>query len=294
MTRQQLFGVVALAAIGVVTVAWWALALWPIPEGTDWVLRTRAVCFGSTGSGLPDAEGWALLLGQPLGMTAVLLIGWGRSTRDGLAHLARSVPGRVGMATGLAILVVGAGAATVRVTEAAAADADVLAAPGSPPAAYPRLDRPAPPLALTDQSGASFDLGAYEGRPVLVTFAFAHCETVCPVLVREVLEAQRLAGEAGARPAVVVVTVDPWRDTPARLPHVAHQWELPGDAHVLSGSIDAVREAHGSWDVSITRDPRTGDVTHAAMVYVLDRAGRIAFLTTGGGRHAAELIARLD
>ena len=294
MTPQQRFGVIALGAIAAVPAAWWALALWPVPAGADWVLRTRAVCFGSTESGLPDAEGWALLLGQPLGMTAVLFAGWGRATREGLAVLARSLPGQTALALGLALLTLGAGAATLRVAEASTATAP-LDGPAVPAAALPRLDRPPPgPLALIDQAGAAFDLDRYRGRPVLVTFAFAHCETVCPVLVEDVLAARRLAAKDGSRPAVVVVTVDPWRDTPSRLAHVARAWDLADDAHVLSGEIEAVRRTLERWDVPVSRDPRTGDVTHPAVVHVLDRQGRIAFTTTRGGEHAAALIARLD
>ena len=62
----------SLGAILVVTVAWWALALWP-SEGVPpaWLLRARQVCFNADGSGLPQASGWMLLIGQPIGMVAV-------------------------------------------------------------------------------------------------------------------------------------------------------------------------------------------------------------------------------
>jgi protein SCO1/2 len=150
---------------------------------------------------------------------------------------------------------------------------------------------------LTDQSGETFDLARYmdRGRPVLVTFAFAHCETVCPVLVKDVLESQRIADQAPDidRPAVVVVTVDPWRDTPSRLAHVAHQWGLADDAHVLSGPVDAVLETLDAWQVSTSRNELTGEITHPAVVYVVDRLGRVAFTATGGGEYTAGLVGRL-
>lgn len=296
---EELFAVAALGVIILVTIAWWMLALWPVPDGgPDWVLRTRAVCFGSTESGLPDPEGWALLIGQPISMTLVLLLGWGRATRSALARLAGSWPGRMAMAATTLAMVAGLGAASVRVAQATASDPALLAAPTGDPADHPRVDRRAPTaLRLVDQSGETFDLARYmdRGQPVLVTFAFAHCETVCPVLVRDVLEAQRLAGEAPAtaRPAVVVVTVDPWRDTPSRLPHVAHQWGLDEDTHVLSGSVDQVLETLDAWEVNISRDELTGEVTHPAVVYVISPTGTIAFVATGGGAYTAGLVGRL-
>jgi cytochrome oxidase Cu insertion factor (SCO1/SenC/PrrC family) len=296
MRRDHLFALWCLATIVVTTVAWWGLALWPIADGgPDWVLRTRAVCFGTTDSGLPAVEGWLLLIFQPIAMTIALFMGWGQAAREGVAILVRTIPGRLLAVVTVAVLVLGVGGTTVRVASAMGADAVLLDTPGTTPEAHPRVDLEAPStLALVDQSGGSFSLAEHRGRPVLLTFAFARCETVCPVLVREVLEAQRLApAEGGERPAVVVLTVDPWRDPPSRLAHVAGKWSLPDDAHVLSGGVDKVLAELEAWDVSIQRDERTGDVVHPALVYVLDRDGRIAFVATGGGRYVAELLGRL-
>ena len=295
MSREQTFAVAALGAIVAITVGWWLLALWPVPaEGAAWVLRTRAVCFGSTESGLPDAEGWALLIGQPLGMLGVLVLGWGPALRSGLRRLWAGRAGRLAAAGTALLVVAGAAGAAARVASATGVDPDTLP-DAVDAAALPRLDAPLPgPLALVDQSGEPFDVGRYRGRPVLVTFAFAHCETICPVLVREVLDAQDRAASGGGRPAVVVVTVDPWRDTPARLPNLAARWSMPDDAHVLSGEVDEVLRELEAWDVAISRDERTGDVIHPALVAVVDADGRLAFVTTGGGDHALDLLARLD
>ena len=296
--REELFAITALGVIVLVTIVWWMLALWPVDDSATLVLRTRAVCFGATESGLPDAEGWSLLIGQPLSMTAVLLIGWRRATVSGLRRLAGSVPGRLVLGATTLALSAGAVGTGVRVAEATQPGPPLVAVPDRSPADHPRADYRAPTaLRLTDQSGGTFDLARYtdRGKPVLVTFAFAHCETVCPVLVRDVLDAQRIADETPGteRPAVVVVTVDPWRDTPSRLPHVAHQWELDDDAHVLSGPVDAVLETLEAWEVSISRDELTGEVTHPAVVYVLDPTGRVAFTATGGGEYTAGLVGRL-
>ncbi len=306
--REQLFAVTALGAIIFITFGWWVLALWPAPaEGAEWLARTRAVCFGTTESGLPDVRGWALLIGQPLVMTAVLLIGWWRPTTRVMRRLARSAPGRLILAGTILLLATGATAASTRVASAAAAAEFTLDGPVRTAAELPRLDRPAPPLTLVDHRGESFSLDALRGEPVLLTFAFAHCTTVCPVLVREVRAAaaryatRRDSAAADAEvdaafgdPAVVVVTVDPWRDTPARLSAIAAGWELEDREWLLSGTVDEVQATLEAWDVPTSRDARTGDITHPALVYIIDREGRIAFVTTGGGDHALELLSRLD
>jgi cytochrome oxidase Cu insertion factor (SCO1/SenC/PrrC family) len=126
---------------------------------------------------------------------------------------------------------------------------------------------------------------------VLVTFAYAHCETVCPLVVQEVVRArERLADR---NPQVVVITLDPWRDTPSRLAAMARQWELPDDAYVLSGPVPDVEAALDRWGVARTRDTQSGEITHPQVVYVLDGDGRIAFSVTGDADAIAQLVRRL-
>lgn len=297
MSRKERVGVGALGFIALVTVAWWALALWPVAgAGPQWLARTRAVCFNAGGDGLPDASGWLLLIGQPIGMTAVLMVGWGRAVVGGVRGLAASVGGRVMMTGTALLLVVGAGLAGARVAHAR--EQAVVRLPGGelPPSTYPRLDRPAPPTPLVDQDGRAFGLAELRGHPALVTFAYGHCETVCPMVVAGALEARRRvreeAPEVGKLP-IVVVTLDPWRDTPARLEHLAEKWGLGPDDRVLSGEVEAVNSVLDAWQVTRRRDPATGDIAHPALVYVLDSRGTIAFASPGLPDVLAELARRL-
>jgi hypothetical protein len=57
--------------------------------------------------------------------------------------------------------------------------------------------------------------------------------------------------------------------------------------------VDTVLAELEAWDIAIERDTRTGEVIHPALVYVLDREGRVAFIATGDGRYVAGLLARL-
>ena len=291
--RASLFPLAALAAILVVTAGWWALALWPVPGATpEWLARTRAACFGIYDNGLPNAGGWVALIGSPLGMLAVLFAGWRRDVVDGLGALWRSRGGRLVLGTAVLALCIGVVAAGVRVRGALRpADLSAAVVPGD----LARLDRPAPPLALVDQTGAVVTLERFRGRPVLLTFAYAHCETVCPLLVHDVLAAQAELRETDPEraPVALVVTLDPWRDTPSRLPAIADAWGLGEDAHILGGAVADVEATLDAWSVSRRRDTRTGEVTHPALVYVLDGEGRIAFAVNGGVAALVELVRRL-
>jgi protein SCO1/2 len=227
-------------------------------------------------------------------MFAILAVGWRRGM-SGLFRHARRSPAvaavLIGLGTGTVVMVSGV---AVRVQQARAGAELAVVAGGIPPATYPRLDRAAPPLVLVAHTGETFDLAALAGRPVLVTFAYAHCATVCPVIVKHTLDAQAALRGTVHDAAAVVVTLDPWRDTPSRLPAMARQWGLPDrDAWILSGAVHDVEAVLDAWNIPRSRDLATGEVTHPSLVYVIDRAGRIAYASTGGTDALIALVQRL-
>jgi cytochrome oxidase Cu insertion factor (SCO1/SenC/PrrC family) len=294
LDREEVQALTGLIALFVITAAWWALALWPVSAAPAWLERTRYVCFGVTESGLPDGGGWIGLVAGPLGMLTILAFGW----QGGLVRLlerarrSRAIGATfAALALGCMVLVTGA---AVRVQQARVAPAWLEEDRSIPPSTYPRLDRTPPALALTSQHGDVIDLAQFRGRPVIVTFAYAHCTTICPVIVTHALRAQeQLAGSDDA-PVALVVTLDPWRDPPSRLPAMATGWGFPErDAYVLSGSVADVEATLDAWDVPRTRDENTGEVTHPSLLYVIDRAGRIAYASTGGVDALVSLIRRL-
>jgi protein SCO1/2 len=279
MSRQSKVALTALALILAISASWWALALWPMDAATPaWLARTRLVCFGAALDGLPNGGGWLLLIGQPLGMLAVLLVVWGAELREGMRGLMSSVPGQVAVGVTLAAVLGGLGHTVIRVREASAQPF------ASSPAAYlasqlTRVNDAPPAMTLTDQTGREVTLDQFRGRPVLVTFAYAHCTTVCPLNVADVLLARDRLG--AFTPVVLVLTLDPWRDTPSRLPTIAAQWGLTGDAHVLSGETETVERALNAWRVPRVRNEKTGELSHPSIVYVLGADGRITYVVSG-------------
>ena len=293
LDRDGRAALLALGAIAAVTVAWWLLALAPAAGEPEWLGRAREVCFDLGPDGLPGVSGWMLLIGQPLGMVVFLGLVWPRPLGRGLAWLVDTGLGRAIGGAALLVAVVGLTATAVRVarvTEARAAQ--VRLPPGMAAADHPRQDRPAPALDLVDQTGRRVGWNELTGRPVLVTFAFGHCGDICPLVV----ENARTARDAvwGAEGAVlVVVTLDPWRDTPDRLPELAARWHLaPGD-HILGGTIEEVEAVLDAWNVARDRDPMTGNITHPPLVFLIDEEGTIAFVTLSGRPTLIELGERM-
>jgi cytochrome oxidase Cu insertion factor (SCO1/SenC/PrrC family) len=251
---------------------WWALALYPAANAPEWVSRTRLACFGAAPGGLPDTGGWILLIFQPVGMLAMLFAVWGDAVRADFRWLVARPAGRLMIGAALGALTWSALTAAM-VVRRVASGAEPISFVSTPSTVS------VPELVLTDQHGQVFDLRQAANTPVLVTFAFAHCETMCPTQIRELL---RIRSEADREDIpLVVVTVDPWRDVPSRLQTIAEAWTLaPGD-RLLSGSVDAVNATLDAWGVARQRDEVTGDVLHALAAVLVHPGGRTATRVDG-------------
>lgn len=151
--------------------------------------------------------------------------------------------------------------------------------------------RAAPAIALRATAGGSFDLASYRGKVIVLEFGYTHCADVCPVSLATLAQARKLLGPDAASLQVVFVTVDPARDSVARLHDYLAQFD-PGFIGV-SGSaqqIDAVLKAYG---ISATKKMVEGSRTdytmhHSSYLYFIDRRGMLRALTPFG-RPAAEI-----
>ena len=285
MTRPSRPGAASLALllVLVITAAWWALALWPAGAVEPaWLLRTRAACFGSAPGGLPDAGGWILLIGEPIGMVGALFVVWGEGLREDLRRW-RSI----GVAVALVALV-GVVAIGRRVAFAAGTG---VGRPVTPAGIPTRVDVDGSAIILTDQHGRRTSLGDFRGRPALLTFAFGHCTTVCPAIVHDVLAARAAANRADV--PLVVISIDPWRDSPSRLPSLALAWKLAADDRVLSGAVEEVERTLDRLGIGRRRNETTGDIEHAGTVMGLDGRGHIVWRLDGGWGQVQNLVATM-
>jgi cytochrome oxidase Cu insertion factor (SCO1/SenC/PrrC family) len=231
-----------------------------------------------------------LLVGQPIGMLALLVAGWGPELRAGLGRATSRIAGQLVAGIVLALIVAGAGGVVVRVRTAGLEPFSV--GPADVARQLTRVNDVAPALALTDQAGQEITLAAFRGRRVIVAFAYAHCETVCPLIVADVLAVRERVTEDP--PAVLVVTLDPWRDTPSRLASIAKGWGITGEAHVLSGAPDVVERTLNAWRVPRARNEKTGEISHPSMAYVIGADGRIAYVVSGNAGAIAAAVRALQ
>jgi protein SCO1 len=108
------------------------------------------------------------------------------------------------------------------------------------------IDKPVPTdllrLPLTNQDGQTVDLAAWPGKTVLLVPFLSLCSDVCPMTTGNLLQVQRSLGadRASAQVQIVELTVDPQRDTPARL---AAYGKLTGASWQLVTEPPAERDA---------------------------------------------------
>lgn len=78
--------------------------------------------------------------------------------------------------------------------------------------------RALPALSLTDEQGAAQALDQLTGRWTLLFFGYTFCPDICPTTLAELRQLRgRLPAELLERYRVVMVSVDPHRDTPEQL-----------------------------------------------------------------------------
>ena len=156
------------------------------------------------------------------------------------------------------------------------------------------LDQPVPAavanLPLVDQDGRRFTLAGLHGKTVVLTDFLTLCQEVCPMTSANVSGAQQAVARAGLGGQVVFVeaTVDPGRDTPARLAAYQKLFGATPDWRFATGSAaDLARlwKFFGVYYAKVAEDPGpppkdwwtgkplTYDVQHQDVVYVLGPDG---------------------
>jgi protein SCO1/2 len=120
----------------------------------------------------------------------------------------------------------------------------------------------------------------FRGQVVLLYFGYTHCPDVCPTTLSQLSHALTALGQDAAQVRILLVTVDPARDTLAQLKTYAAAF---GPRVVgLRGSDAELKELTKRYRISYgygKPDARGNyEVSHSSAVYVFDREGEIRLL----------------
>lgn len=131
------------------------------------------------------------------------------------------------------------------------------------------------PFSLTDQNGRTVTDRDLLGKPTLIFFGYTYCPEVCPLTLAHMTTWLEELGPGADRLNVVFITVDPRRDTPAKL----HDYLSSFDPRIrgLTGSqqaIDAVAKEYGVFYRKVASPGGGYAMEHSSVIYIMDASGR--------------------
>lgn len=143
-------------------------------------------------------------------------------------------------------------------------------------------------FSLTDQNGVTVTDTQLRGRLMLVFFGFTHCPDICPVGATSMSAAMELLGDKADQVAPIFITVDPARDTPARLKQYFANFDRRFIA--LTGTEEQVKRASDAYKVYYSRaepakpSPDADHAHHAGHQedYMVDHSGYIYLMGKDG------------
>lgn len=132
-----------------------------------------------------------------------------------------------------------------------------------------------PEFSLVDQDGRAFTRDSLRGHFSLLFFGFTHCPDICPATLQQLAVARRRIAESSSDaplPEIVLVSVDPDRDSPASLKeYVGH---FGAGVTGVTGELDELRSLTGALGIFFEKAPgAAGDysVNHSAVVLAVNR-----------------------
>jgi protein SCO1/2 len=152
---------------------------------------------------------------------------------------------------------------------AAVAPVHALPQPTVRPTMLYAIDAP-----LETAEGTRTTLAALAGAPRLATMFYAHCASSCPLAIGALQRLQAtLATDARHAPAVLLLSLDPQRDTPAALAEFRRGIGAPAAAWTLARSGTATTQL-ARWFGIAPRSLADGTIDHGAVILMLDANGR--------------------
>jgi protein SCO1/2 len=144
---------------------------------------------------------------------------------------------------------------------------------------FPKSERePFPDFALQDADGRKVTLASLRGKVVVLDFIYTSCPDVCPLHSELLAKLQKdvATGHMARRVAFVSVSVDPARDTPARMKAYGPQHGLdPANWLFLTSAQPDATRALAAKLGQIFTPGRDGEFTHSIVTYVIDREGHL-------------------
>ncbi len=133
------------------------------------------------------------------------------------------------------------------------------------------------PFRLQAADGREVTDADFRGRWMMVYFGYTHCPDACPTALQDIANALDTLGDAAKKKvAVLFITVDPERDTPALMQDYVSAFAA--DITGLSGTPEQIKAAALAYRVYYAKHMTADgyDMDHSSIIYVMDPRGRFA------------------
>jgi protein SCO1/2 len=152
----------------------------------------------------------------------------------------------------------------------------------------------APRLELTSADGP-VRITDFEGKVVVVYFGYTFCPDVCPATLSKLADSVDLLGDKADDVQIIMVSVDPARDTPELLEEYV-QYFHPGFIGVTGdeATVNRVATLYGVVYEQATGTEATGyTIDHTSTVILVDRDGYLKLVLPFEGS-AEQIAADID
>ena len=131
------------------------------------------------------------------------------------------------------------------------------------------------PFSLIDQNGEKRTSADFRGRYMLIYFGYSSCPDVCPTTLSLMADALDKLGPRADKVVPLFITVDPERDTPAKLkPYVASF----GPRFVgLTADLATIKKVAALYRVYLKKEPLPGGnyaMDHSSVIYLMGPDGK--------------------
>lgn len=137
-----------------------------------------------------------------------------------------------------------------------------------------KVQIPVPDFTLVDQDGRAFHFSSLQGKVVLVTFVYASCPDVCPLLTAKFAGIQRKLESQGLNDYFLLsITTDPEADTPEVLKSYGQRFKADFRSWAfLTGDKKDLAEVWRSFGVYVKKGGK-GLIGHTGLTSLIDRQG---------------------
>jgi protein SCO1 len=131
------------------------------------------------------------------------------------------------------------------------------------------------------QKNENLKLDHFKNKIVIAAMVFTHCESACPRIVADM---QRIEGSLSKKElqqvTFLLISMDPERDTPARLTEFAAEHKLNSSWTLICSTPDATMEIANVLGVKVKK-LEGGGFDHSNIIHVFDQGGVIVHQQNG-------------